>query len=104
VLSGAQRCTLFLYTTLFRSHHGGGLAVARRARRGSVNPGHRAAPSRPGYLRMGGGSPPTGREAEGGPVMRGRGWRWRLGFPMLGSLIVLSLSLDAAPSIKPRIV
>src|SRR5213078_2877344 len=76
----------------------------RRARRGSVNPGHRAAPSRPGCLRMGGGSPPTGREAEGGPVMRGRGWRWRLGVPVLGSLIVLSLSLDAAPSVKPRIV
>ena len=36
--------------------------------------------------------------------MRGRGWRWRLGYPVLGSLIVLSLSLDAAPSVKPRIV
>ena len=36
--------------------------------------------------------------------MRGRGWRWRLGVPVLGSLIVLSLSLDAAPSVKPRIV
>src|SRR5437016_2516998 len=83
-------------------YHGRGLAVARRARRGSVDPGHRAASSRPWRLRMGGGSRSTWRDAEGGPVMRGLEWRWRLGVLVLGSLI--ALPVVAATSVKPRVM
>src|SRR3989449_11058383 len=96
------RSTLFPYTTLFRSptrclphgtpavpYHGRGLAVARRARRGPVDPGHRAASSRPWRLRMGGGSRSTWRDAEGGPVMRGLEWRWRVGGLVVGGLDVV---------------
>src|SRR2546422_4232658 len=98
------RSTLFPYTTLFRSptrclphgtpavpYHGRGLAVARRARRGPVDPGHRAASSRPWRLRMGGGSRSTWRDAEGGPVMRGLEWRGEHRGLVVGRALVLSL-------------
>src|SRR2546425_874434 len=51
---------------------------------------------------MGGGSRSTWRDAEGGPVMRGLEWRWRLGVLVLGSLI--ALPVVAATSVKPRVM
>src|SRR3989442_6220613 len=51
---------------------------------------------------MDGGSRSTWRDAEGGTVMRGLEWRWRLGVLVLGRLI--ALPVVAATSGKPRVM
>src|SRR2546422_3149025 len=85
-------------------HRSRDLAVARRTRRVPADPGHRAAPSRPGRARPGGHPRSSGRGPEGGPVRRARESGWTLWILVLGSLIALSLPVAATASVKPRVL